>query len=473
MRAQVGLIVLVVAVSAVAWAEGKKKPLKSNEGGAEKYWMCRQLTDAACDLAKRCDDPAKSLRHCKRARARCDFGTEGTSEAATQDDVQVCGQAISDLACGDVTFDNEMGITFDMKRITACSSSRNDWAAWALLAAAKLPKSGFGEEKTEGKEHENTGEIVGGGGEGESSPGLHDFEAASTRSDLWLARPWKRVRWSRCPRPVTPLWSATLVTLAVACGPAPKQTSGSTAATVGSRSASSAAGLAGGFTNGLGPTAGVASSTGTSTGGTPGSGTGGLSSTAASSMGGTTGAPGADGSPCSRNSNCSSSICQAVDPGLTQGICVSACQQESDCAADPGFFCEAQRPGSANGFCVPPSSSDCLACTQDKDCGWLSERCIQLPGDDAPACHVDCSLGGADACPDDYSCDSESLDGGSAQLCVPMSGSCSSAQGGDCTRSSAPQSCSIPTTPGPARANAPATSMPAAIPPAMPRRPPA
>jgi hypothetical protein len=157
----------MAAVAAVASAEGKKsKPLKSSEGGAEKYWMCRQLTDAACDLAKRCDDPAKSLRHCKRARARCDYGTEGTSEAATQDDVEVCGQAISDLACGEVTFDNEMGISFDVKRITACASSRNDWLSWALLAAAKLPKSGLSDEKTEGKEHENTGTLVGGGGEG-------------------------------------------------------------------------------------------------------------------------------------------------------------------------------------------------------------------------------------------------------------------------------------------------------------------
>ena len=168
MRTSSSWIVVLALASAVAAsvasAEGKKaKPLKSDASGAEKHWMCKQLTDAACDVAKRCDDPSKSLRHCKRARARCDIVSEGTSDSATEDDVQVCGQAISDISCKEASFDNEMGVNFDIKRLTACVSSKNDWLSWSLVSASKLPKSNsHDDEKTEGREHENSGEVIGG-----------------------------------------------------------------------------------------------------------------------------------------------------------------------------------------------------------------------------------------------------------------------------------------------------------------------
>lgn len=124
-------------------------------------------------------------------------------------------------------------------------------------------------------------------------------------------------------------------------------------------------------------------------------------------------------------------------------VCVSSCTSQADCdAAAPGFFCDPISAGDTNGFCVPPSAAHCASCSTDADCGVLSEACALAPGDAAPACHVDCSLGGASACPGDYVCSSVTVNGTARQLCVPSSGGCEGALGGFCDRVPGPIPCS-------------------------------
>lgn len=127
-------------------------------------------------------------------------------------------------------------------------------------------------------------------------------------------------------------------------------------------------------------------------------------------------------------------------------VCVSACTSPSDCASP--FFCEAPTPGSGSGYCVPPSASHCAGCTADADCGPLSDSCSTGPGDGAPACHVDCALGGTAACPLDYTCTSVTVNGASRALCEPNVGVCASAAGGFCDRVPGPLSCTRGTSDG-------------------------
>ncbi len=62
-------------------------------------------------------------------------------------------------------------------------------------------------------------------------------------------------------------------------------------------------------------------------------------------------------------------------------------------------------------------------------------------GDVQAACHVDCSLGGAAACPPSYGCTVQSFDGGQVQLCVPDGGVCLNSEAGFCDRVASPQAC--------------------------------
>jgi hypothetical protein len=79
---------------------------------------------------------------------------------------------------------------------------------------------------------------------------------------------------------------------------------------------------------------------------------------------------------------------------------------------------------------------------QDSDCGSLSEVCFQAPGDNAKACNIDCSIAGAAACPPDYSCTPEVVNGQNRQLCRPKTvATCLDAVGGYCDRLSIPQTC--------------------------------
>src|SRR5262249_52839931 len=94
-----------------------------------------------------------------------------------------------------------------------------------------------------------------------------------------------------------------------------------------------------------------------------------------------------------------------VDPDMGNGDTTGGmtCKQQSDCGGSSSF-CEPVSAGSTDGVCVPRSSVHCLACAKDSDCGTHSAACFQAAGDSAPACRVDCALSGSNACPEDYTC---------------------------------------------------------------------
>jgi hypothetical protein len=96
------------------------------------------------------------------------------------------------------------------------------------------------------------------------------------------------------------------------------------------------------------------------------------------------------------------------------------------------------------GYCIPHSPAHCLSCKQDSDCGSLSEVCFQAPGDTALSCNIDCSIAGASACPPDYTCTAEMVNGAARQLCRPnLIPTCLQATGGYCDRLSVPQPCIV------------------------------
>src|SRR5262249_6083453 len=91
---------------------------------------------------------------------------------------------------------------------------------------------------------------------------------------------------------------------------------------------------------------------------------------------------------------------------------------------------------------IPHSPAHCLSCASDSACGSLSEVCFQAPGDNAKACHIDCSIAGADACPADYSCTDQTVNGQPRKLCRPtIIPTCLDAVGGYCDRLAIPQPC--------------------------------
>jgi len=123
---RVALVMLCVTLAGAAWAKKKKeKPLKVMPGGASQVWACQQLAEAGCDLAKRCE-PDKSLRHCRHLKERCGKVKDRGSRSATEDDVTVCAQTVSDLTCKQVTFDNTSGVDFDIKKLETCNAVSKD-----------------------------------------------------------------------------------------------------------------------------------------------------------------------------------------------------------------------------------------------------------------------------------------------------------------------------------------------------------
>lgn len=158
----------------------------------------------------------------------------------------------------------------------------------------------------------------------------------------------------------------------------------------------------------------------------------GASSTAGSSSSGATGF--AVGAACTADAECQSALCRAV---FTNGdkVCVARCAQAADCAVDAGSFCNPTAAGADGGFCTPASPAHCAECAVDADCGAQGETCVQLAGEPNRSCHVDCSLGGASACPGDYACTTVDVGGGQQRrLCRPLSGRCADALGGFCDR---------------------------------------
>jgi hypothetical protein len=121
-----GILALCLGLSGSAAARKKhSSPTRSIPGGASQKWACQQLAENACDVAKRCD-PDKSLRRCKKLRERCASMKDRPSHTATEDDVTVCAQAVADLGCKQVSFDNSAGVRFDLKKLETCSSVAKD-----------------------------------------------------------------------------------------------------------------------------------------------------------------------------------------------------------------------------------------------------------------------------------------------------------------------------------------------------------
>ncbi len=147
------------------------------------------------------------------------------------------------------------------------------------------------------------------------------------------------------------------------------------------------------------------------------------------------------GASCAMDAECMSGACRKVGASGA-GICVGRCKVQSDCDSLPGSVtCQPERAGEASGLCVPPSANHCASCEKDADCGVMAERCLQAPGDTAPACHLDCSLS-ASVCPSDYECLAVSDGGKARKLCAPKTKLCLDSLGGYCDRVALPQSCS-------------------------------
>jgi hypothetical protein len=159
------------------------------------------------------------------------------------------------------------------------------------------------------------------------------------------------------------------------------------------------------------------------------------------------GAPPTDAGPmfppghtCQADGECASKLCKPVLLGTS--VCVTPCTSTADCNGIPTSFCEPISAGSTDGYCIPRSPSHCLSCQADSDCGSLSEACFVGPNDNAKACHVDCAIAGAAACPNDYGCNSVTVNGTVRMMCTPTVGTCLDAVGGYCDRVAIPQSCS-------------------------------
>lgn len=153
-------------------------------------------------------------------------------------------------------------------------------------------------------------------------------------------------------------------------------------------------------------------------------------------------APGGNpaGFPCAKPADCQSGDCRNVLAGGATSLCVSPCTANADCPDN--FFCDPETPGATAGLCVPRSPAHCKTCTTSAECGALSETCGVAAGDTAKACHVDCTIGGAGACPPDYTCEATTLDGAPAKVCRPAGGlSCLDSLGGYCDRVATPQAC--------------------------------
>lgn len=253
-----------------------------------------------------------------------------------------------------------------------------------------------------------------------------------------------------------PLLAAILLSfLLIGCGSSSSGSSTSTgsAATAGSTGSPSSSSASSGSSTASSSTTSAGSTSASSSSGSSGSAASSGSTGSSSSTGGSSASSGSSGSSgsssggglalgatCSADADCASTLCRPVVLG-TAPVCVTPCTQPSDCAT-AGFFCEPITAGATDGYCIPQSPAHCLSCTTDADCGSLSETCFQHPGDVAPACHVDCSIAGAAACPSDYSCVQETVNNVSRMLCVPTAvPHCLDAQGGFCDRLTTAQPC--------------------------------
>jgi hypothetical protein len=132
------------------------------------------------------------------------------------------------------------------------------------------------------------------------------------------------------------------------------------------------------------------------------------------------------GELCTANEECESGYCL---PDLQGAFCSRPCTP--DCPA--GWICKLvpdPRGGATPvGLCAVDRQRLCQSCTDDSTCNPSgSDRCLTIGGQ--KACGRDCTFS---ICPLGYQCSAVSVDGVSANQCVPTSGTC------ECTDASAGQ----------------------------------
>jgi hypothetical protein len=138
------------------------------------------------------------------------------------------------------------------------------------------------------------------------------------------------------------------------------------------------------------------------------------------------------GEPCADDSACASGLCRATQSSKDKQ-CLRPCTTQDDCAGEADTYCAALEREAGSGTCLPFSGTHCADCQGAEDCSSAGEVCWVGQGDDAAACHVDCSLAGSAACPEDYTCQPTMVNGASVSLCRPSAGSvCKDAFGGQC-----------------------------------------
>lgn len=225
------------------------------------------------------------------------------------------------------------------------------------------------------------------------------------------------------------------------CASGGQTTSDSSGSTEGTGGRGGAMGTGG--SGGAPATATATSSTSASSSTTSATGTGGMGGQGGSGgTGGGGGKPGLGvGSSCNLDVDCASGLCKPVLLNSGEAVCVIPCTQQSDCGISANLFCDPITAGSVNGYCVPHSPAHCLSCSADADCGSLSEACFLAPGDKDKACHVDCAISGETACPAEYTCTDEMVNGQARKLCRPNVPTCLDAVGGFCDRIQIPQPC--------------------------------
>jgi len=134
--------------------------------------------------------------------------------------------------------------------------------------------------------------------------------------------------------------------------------------------------------------------------------------------------PGAFGCPCSENVDCNSGYCIEGPDGL---MCTKTCIEE----CDDGYSCVTTGglgPDPVS-VCVPQHLTLCRPCQTNAECvNDLVETqlgvCVPAANPaDGSFCATSCA--GGLACPDDFACVTQELEGGiTAQLCQPTSGEC-------------------------------------------------
>jgi hypothetical protein len=169
---QSGLFLSVLLLALGSEAKPKKdKPIKSSAGGASKTWACKQLSDAACDLSKRCE-PDRASRHCRKLRERCDDVKDGNAGHATDDDVTSCRDALGDLSCRQLTFDNQNGVDIDFKHIDLCSGVATD----NLLPRSKDAAPPSADDKPKDDKPKDDKAAKSSGDDDEAPKGKHDSD---------------------------------------------------------------------------------------------------------------------------------------------------------------------------------------------------------------------------------------------------------------------------------------------------------